>query len=56
MKRNGYTREEAAARIHSQMPIDEKKALADDVIDNSRTIQWTKKQLEKWVTQLNLNV
>lgn len=33
--RNGYTREEALARIHSQMPEEEKVKLADYVLDNS---------------------
>lgn len=33
--RNGYTREEALARIRSQMPDEEKVKLADYILDNS---------------------
>ena len=35
MKRDGCTREEAQRRMSAQMPLDEKRALADHVIDNS---------------------
>ncbi|MEA5451858.1 dephospho-CoA kinase [Leptolyngbya sp. CCNP1308] len=35
MERNGLTAEQATARIQSQMPLAEKVALADVVIDNS---------------------
>lgn len=54
MDRNGYTEQEAAARIQSQMPINEKKALADDIIDNSGTIEKTIEQLSNWITRLGL--
>ena len=43
--RDGCTREEAEARIAAQMPIDEKKAMADYVIDNSGTPEETEKQV-----------
>lgn len=50
--RNGYTEEEAKMRISSQMPLEEKKALADAIIDNNGTLEQTKEQLkmlfEKW--------
>lgn len=55
MSRNSYTEEEASARIRSQMPIEEKKGLADDVIDNSGTREETAKQLEQWLTRLRLD-
>lgn len=45
MKRNGYTKEEALLRIHSQIPVDKKTALAQQVIDNSRTLEDTKEQV-----------
>lgn len=54
MKRDGFTEKEARARIHSQMPINEKKALADTVIDNSDTIEETRKQLDDWIARLRL--
>lgn len=55
MNRNGYTEEQASARIRSQMPIEEKKRLADDIIDNSGTREETAKQLEQWLARLRLN-
>ncbi|WP_046174036.1 dephospho-CoA kinase [Domibacillus indicus] len=55
MNRNGYTEKEAMDRIESQMPINEKKKLADDMIDNSGTIDKTKEQLDHWLAQLRLS-
>lgn len=55
MNRNGYTEEQASARIKSQMPIEEKKGLADDIIDNSGTREETAKQLEQWLARLRLD-
>lgn len=50
--RNGFSEEEAKARIASQMPLKEKKKLADAVINNNGTIEETKVQLlsilENW--------
>lgn len=54
MKRNNYLEEEAKARIESQMPIDEKRARADDIIDNNGTIDETENQVNKWITRLRL--
>jgi dephospho-CoA kinase len=51
MDRNQYTKEEALARIKSQMPIDEKVKHADKVIDNNGTIAETKQQLEQILAQ-----
>jgi dephospho-CoA kinase len=48
MDRDGFTEKQALSRIHSQMPIDEKKTLADVVIINNGT----KKELEKQLLQL----
>jgi dephospho-CoA kinase len=45
MKRNALTEEEAKARISSQMPLSDKLALADEVINNNGTIEETKAQL-----------
>jgi dephospho-CoA kinase len=51
MKRNGYTREDAALRLRSQMPIDEKVPLADFVIDNGGTVRETAAQVDAiWKT------
>jgi len=45
MERNQLTKEEALARIQSQMPLKEKKALADAVINNNGTIEDSREQL-----------
>ncbi|MEC1289809.1 dephospho-CoA kinase [Bacillus mojavensis] len=47
IKRNQLTEEEALSRIRSQMPLEEKVSRADDVIDNSGTLEETKQQLEE---------
>lgn len=45
MNRNGLSEAEALARIHSQMPLADKKALADAIIDNNGELTETKKQV-----------
>ena len=37
MSRNGYTKEDALARINSQMRLDDKRTYADIIIDNNGT-------------------
>jgi dephospho-CoA kinase len=44
--RDGLTEKEARARIQSQMPIEEKRKLADFVIDTSGTLKQTRDQAE----------
>ncbi len=44
MERDHISQEDALARIRSQMPIEEKKRLATMVIDNSGTLEHTRKQ------------
>ncbi|MDP4525426.1 dephospho-CoA kinase [Bacillus halotolerans] len=46
-KRNQLTEEEALSRIRSQIPLEEKVSRADNVIDNSGTLEETKRQLEE---------
>jgi dephospho-CoA kinase len=45
-ERNGLTEEEARQRIAAQMPLDEKRARADVVIDNSGSRENTRRQVE----------
>lgn len=52
MKRNSLTREEAMARITSQMPVAEKVAQADYVVDTSRTVEESILQTEFIISQL----
>lgn len=47
MARNHISREEAQKRLNSQMPIGEKKALADMVIDNTGNMAATEKLVKK---------
>ena len=56
MKRNGYTKEEALLRIHSQIPVDKKKALAQQVIDNSGTLEDTKEQVRSLWERLQMRL
>ena len=49
MKRNKYSKEESLKRIASQMPIDEKKAKATWVIDNSKNLKHLQQEVEDFV-------
>ncbi|MGG4265601.1 dephospho-CoA kinase [Peribacillus simplex] len=51
MNRNGLSEKDALARIHSQMPLADKKALADAVIDNNGDIKETKKQVRALLSE-----
>jgi len=52
LKRNGYSREESLKRIASQMPIDEKKAKATWIIDNSKDLKHLQQEVEDFVTKI----
>lgn len=41
MERDGYSREEAEARLKSQMPLEQKLAYADHIIQNTGTVEET---------------
>jgi dephospho-CoA kinase len=45
MVRNGLTQEQAQQRIALQMPLEEKRAFATDIIDNSGTQEGTRTQV-----------
>ncbi|KAJ2548585.1 Dephospho-CoA kinase [Coemansia sp. RSA 1933] len=49
MNRNGLSREEAEARIKSQMPMPEKEKLATRVIGNNGTIEEMEEQIRRTV-------
>ncbi len=56
LSRDGVTPELARARIAAQLPIDEKRALADHVIDNSGSLADTERQVrELWTGTLLKN-
>ena len=48
VERDGMSADDARARIDAQMPIDDKRALATWVIDNSGTVQDTQRQVDVW--------
>jgi dephospho-CoA kinase len=54
--RNELNEQEAADRINSQLPMVEKEAGADAVIDNNGTIEETKMQVETLLDKWNLTV
>lgn len=45
MQRNGYTEDEARARMATQIPLGEKAAKADLVLDNTQSLAHTRKQV-----------
>mgnify|MGYP001809845354 CR=1 FL=1 len=49
IKRNGFSEEESLRRIESQMDIEEKKARATWVIDNSLNLKHLQKECEQFV-------
>jgi len=56
IKRNNLSKDEALQRIKSQMPMKEKAETADYVIDNSSSLDETKKQVEKiWQSLVSQN-
>jgi len=56
IKRNNLSKDEALQRIKSQMPMKEKAEMADYVIDNSSSLDETKKQVEKiWQSLVSQN-
>jgi dephospho-CoA kinase len=52
MDRDGISQKEALERIHSQMSIEQKAALADYVIDNGGSREETKQQVDTLFLQL----
>lgn len=52
MCRDGLSEEEALARLHSQIPIEEKCRLADDVIGNDSDLRALQHRLEKYIKSL----
>ncbi|MBK5462360.1 dephospho-CoA kinase [Peribacillus sp. TH27] len=54
MNRNGLSETDALARIQSQMPLADKKVLADAVIDNNGNLEETKKQVKTVLCNWNV--
>lgn len=51
-QRNGYSQEEAQQRLASQMPLQAKKIYADQIIDNNKTVENTKMQVDSQLRRL----
>ncbi|RFU67747.1 dephospho-CoA kinase [Bacillus sp. V59.32b] len=56
MRRNDYSEAEALARITSQMPLADKKPLADAVIDNNGSLEETKWQVRQILRSWNVKI
>lgn len=54
MERDGLTKSQALERIRSQMPLEDKRRLADVVIDNSGSLEETAKQLDQYLERKGL--
>ncbi|CAG7655972.1 dephospho-CoA kinase [Paenibacillus allorhizosphaerae] len=54
MERDKLMREQAEKRLASQMPIEDKRALADYVIDNSGSLEETERQIDTFWTERGL--
>jgi dephospho-CoA kinase len=52
LERNGYDRAEAERRVDAQMSIEEKRSLADHVIDNSGSLDATRRQVRELYERL----
>lgn len=52
MERNSLSEAEATARVELQMDIEEKRKLADWIIDNSSTVQHTEQQVIELIARL----
>lgn len=52
--RDGISTEEARARLDAQMSIERKKALADRLIDNSESMDETRRQVERILQDLKM--
>ncbi|UCE84656.1 MAG: dephospho-CoA kinase [Deltaproteobacteria bacterium] len=55
LERNAYGRDEAVRRVAAQMPIDEKRALADFVVDNTGSLEETERQVREIYAKLVAN-
>ena len=52
LRARGMTREQAEQRLAAQMPLDQKRRMADDEIDCSGSLEETRRQVERLVAKL----
>jgi len=53
LQRDGFSKAEAQARIHSQMPMNEKIERADFVIDNNGEMNVLEKKVDKFLEEIS---
>jgi dephospho-CoA kinase len=53
LEERGFSPEQAQARISAQMPMDEKRKLADDVIDCSQSLRQTQQEVDALIARLH---
>ncbi len=51
-QRDGLSRSEAELRLEAQMPLEEKRKQSDTVIDNSGSLVFTARQVDKFWQQI----
>ncbi|KAG8865192.1 hypothetical protein FRB96_000082 [Tulasnella sp. 330] len=56
MKRDGSSRVDATSRLDSQLPLSDKLKFADQVLDNSGTLQDLEQQVERLIRRTNNEV
>lgn len=55
IQRNNFTKDEALARIKSQLPQEEKVKVSDFIINNNHSIDVLQKYIERFIIQLEDN-
>ena len=55
MQRNNFTKDEALARIKSQLPQEEKVKVSDFIVNNNHSIDVLQKYIERFIIQLEDN-
>lgn len=52
MNRDGMSADDARSRLEAQMPIDDKRRRADRLVDNGKSLQHTRRQVESLIEEL----
>jgi dephospho-CoA kinase len=52
MNRDGMSADDARSRLDAQMPIDDKRKRADRLVDNGKTLEHTRRQVQNLIQEL----
>ncbi len=52
MNRDGMSADDARSRLDAQMPIDDKRTRADRLVDNGKTLEHTRRQVQNLIEEL----